>query len=373
MPSSSPVPGDPGTCPGSPLCSAPWAAYGTGHGTATCATTASRHCRGVPGTCQRHLHPARTLAWTDAAQGLVSGRPSGAGGEHPRCSRPSVLLPPAPMSAHPVVPPPPSFRPSPTVLRHCRGTRRPTAAAEAPLLPRSSLAPQAAMDTPAPRGVPRRYPCPQCLAVHTRPLRAAAGEVPHPALPGGGRLPRQGPVGAGGWGGRRDPPVATTCLGPSLPPPHPKRVRAMGVIAAAQSNKRPTPSVLQPPSLGTACPIARVLPAPWPSPVPLPAQGQSWRPQPFPPIRPVSPGPIPSCRPCMRGCVPAGAGSEGRVGGQGTPRRHLPAGRAAFVWGFFLLPQRFLIFEKCCCWVLKTDCVAPEAEILHLHGAGYCR
>lgn len=177
----------------------------------------------------------------------------------------------------------------------------------------------------------------------------------------------------GGLGGPERPPVATTCLGPSLPPPHPKRVRAMGVIAAAQSNKRPTPSVLQPPSLGTACPIARVLPAPWPSPVPLPAQGQSWRPQPFPPIRPVSPGPIPSCRPCMRGCVPAGAGSEGRVGGQGTPRRHLPAGRAAFVWGFFLLPQRFLIFEKCCCWVLKTDCVAPEAEILHLHGAGYCR
>lgn len=112
------MPGDPGTRPGSPLCSAPWAAYGTGHGTATCATTASRHCRGVPGTCQRHLHPARTLAWTDAAQGLVSGRPSGAGGEHPRCSRPSVLLPPAPMSAHPVVPPPPAFAPAPP----CCGT-----------------------------------------------------------------------------------------------------------------------------------------------------------------------------------------------------------------------------------------------------------
>ncbi|PKK18446.1 insulin-like growth factor binding protein 4 [Columba livia] len=31
--------------------------------------TTSHHRRGVPGMCQWHLHPARTLAWTDAARG----------------------------------------------------------------------------------------------------------------------------------------------------------------------------------------------------------------------------------------------------------------------------------------------------------------
>lgn len=279
---------------------------------------------------------------------------------------------------------PPGFRPSPSVLRHCRGTRRPTAAAEAPLLPRSSLAPQAATDTPAPRGVPRRYPCPQCLAVHTRPLRAAAGEVPHPALPGGGTLPRQGPVGGGGGG--ETPPLPP----PAWDPPCLHLTQSVCVRWASSqplkairdrpppccSPPAPQPGDRLPHSPGTACPTAQPRPAPCAG-TKLAAAAFSSHPSRLPLPRPQLPslgrggGQAP---PDVRGCVPAGAGSEGRVGGQGTPRKHLPAGRAAFVcFFFFFLPQRFLIFEKCCWWVLKTDCVAPEAEILHLHGAGYCR
>lgn len=112
-------------------------------------------------------------------------------------------------------------------------------------------------------------PRPQCLAVRTASLCVAAGEVPHPALWDGGRLPRRGmgePVQLGS-GGRDLPPrhrLPGTLLGSILPESCP----CDGHCGRTEQYETfPVPTAA--PSPGTPCPPA----------------------QRFPPIRPIPPVP----------------------------------------------------------------------------------
>lgn len=110
------------------------------------------------------------------------------------------------------------------------------------------------------------------------------------------------------------------------PPPasHPECVCVKGSVAT-QSNKRPSPTLLQPPS-----PTAQVL-LPMAQPHPTPCPGTK------PLIHPVSPSSLLG----RGGRDPQASSIEGKVEGLGMPRKHIPGGRASFGLSFFFLPQIF--------------------------------